>query len=119
MMHTDPGESQECAIDCDLTGAKAGVEKPGLNSLLYLNPNCVPVVRDRMQRQRVQSESIISVGYDRSTRAVEVEFTGGAVYRYAPVPAYVYRGLLDAPSKGAYVNTVLKPRYKSEGPLKD
>jgi hypothetical protein len=72
-----------------------------------------------MQRQRVQSESILSVGYDRSARAVEVEFTSGAVYRYAPVPAYVYRELLDAPSKGAYVNTVLKPRYKSEGPLKD
>ena len=72
-----------------------------------------------MQRQRVKSESIISVGYDRSERAVEVEFTGGAVYRYAAVPAYVYRELLDAPSKGVYVNTVLKPRYKSHGPLKD
>jgi lysyl-tRNA synthetase class 2 len=51
-------------------------------------------------------------------KAVEVEFVGGGVYRYSPVPVYVYRELLDAPSKGTYVNTVLKPRYKSEGPLR-
>lgn len=71
-----------------------------------------------MQRQPVKSESIKSVGYDRNARAIEVEFAGGAVYRYAPAPLYAYRDLLDAPSKGVYVNTVLKPRYKSEGPLK-
>jgi len=70
-----------------------------------------------MQRQAVVSKSINSVGYDRSARIVEIEFAGGAVYRFAPVPVYVYRELLDAPSKGVYVNTVLKPRYKSEGPL--
>ena len=71
-----------------------------------------------MQRQTVNSTSIVSVGYDRSARVVEVEFEGGTVYRYSPVPVYVYRELLDAPSKGTYVNTVLKPRFKIEGPLK-
>lgn len=70
-----------------------------------------------MQRQAVVSKSINSVGYDRSARIVEIEFADGAVYRFAPVPVYIYRELLDAPSKGVYVNTVLKPRYKSEGPL--
>jgi hypothetical protein len=49
---------------------------------------------------------------------VEIEFSGGAVYRYTPVPVYVYRELLDAPSKGDYVESVIKPRFKSEGPLK-
>ena len=86
---------------------------------LCLNPNCVPAVSGPMQRQHVKSDSIISVGYDRSERAVEVEFTGGVVYRYAGVPVYVYRELLDAPSISDYVSTVLKPRYKSRGPLKD
>jgi hypothetical protein len=71
-----------------------------------------------MQRQAVESSTINSVGYDRAAKVVEIEFTGGAIFRYAPVPVYVYRELLDAPSKGVYVNTVIKPRYKSEGPLK-
>ena len=51
-------------------------------------------------------------------RTVEIEFSGGAVYRYTPVPVYVYRELLDAPSKGDYVESVIKPRFKSQGPLK-
>jgi hypothetical protein len=49
---------------------------------------------------------------------VEIEFTDGAIYRYAPVPAYIFRELLDAPSKTVFVNTVIKPRFKSEGPIK-
>ena len=71
-----------------------------------------------MQRQAVNSTSIASVGYDRAARVVEIEFEGGMVFRYSPVPVYVYRELLDAPSKGVYVNTVIKPRFKSEGPIK-
>jgi hypothetical protein len=72
-----------------------------------------------MQRQPVRSERIHSVGYDRATRAVEVEFVDGNVYRYTPVPVYVFRELLDAPSKGDYVESVIKPRFKSEGPFKE
>ena len=71
-----------------------------------------------MRRQLVSSSSITSVGYDRASRVVEIEFTGGAVFRYAPVPAYIFRELLDAPSKGVYVKTVIQPRFKSEGPVK-
>ena len=71
-----------------------------------------------MQRQPVNSESIASVGYVRASRVVEIEFTGGAVYRYSPVPVYIFRELLDAPSKGEFVNSVIKPRFKCEGPLK-
>ena len=83
-----------------------------------VNPRYVPVVWDEMKRQAVSSESITSVGYDRTAKIVEIEFTGGNIYQYSPVPVYVYRELLDAPSKGVYVTTVLKPRYKSQGPLK-
>ncbi|MEO6006294.1 MAG: KTSC domain-containing protein [Opitutus sp.] len=71
-----------------------------------------------MRRQAVNSDTINSVGYDRATRVVEIEFTGGAIYRYSPVPVYIFRELLDAPSKGTFVNSVIKPRFKSEGPIK-
>jgi len=72
-----------------------------------------------VHRQTVNSDSIFSVGYDRASRVVEIEFTGGMVFRYSPVPVYVYRELLDAPSKGTYVNNVLKQRFKIEGPIKE
>lgn len=72
-----------------------------------------------MRRQPVNSSSINSVAYDRAARAVEIEFIGGAVFRYTPVPAYIYRELLDAPSKGDYVKSVIQPRFKSEGPIKE
>ena len=82
-----------------------------------MNRNGIRVVFERMQRQPVKSSTINSVGYDRSARIVEIEFNDGGVFRYAPVPVYIFRDLLDAPSKTVFVNTVIKPRYKSEGPV--
>lgn len=69
---------------------------------------------DLMLRQNVHSENIVSVGYDRPTRVVEIEFSDGAIVRYTPVPVYVFRELLDSESKSNFVETVLKPRFKSE-----
>jgi len=42
------------------------------------------------------------VGYDQEQRVLEVEFTGGAVYRYFDVPPGVHRGLMAAESHGWY-----------------
>lgn len=66
---------------------------------------------ERMQRQPVDSSSIVSVGYDEATHELEIEFQGGRVYRYQSVPAAAYRLLLRAPSIGEYVNQVIKPRF--------
>jgi hypothetical protein len=68
----------------------------------------------RMRRQTVHSENIVTVGYDRPSRVVEIEFSDGAIVRYTPVPVYVFRELLDSDSKGNFIETVLKPRFKSE-----
>jgi len=64
-----------------------------------------------MQRSRVSSTSVRSVGYDRRTHALEIEFLSGSVYRYAMVPASVFERLRTAPSVGSFVNSVVKPRY--------
>ena len=53
----------------------------------------------------------MSVGYDALTHELEVEFQGGRVYRYAHVPAAAFRLLLQAPSIGEFVNSVIKPRF--------
>lgn len=71
-----------------------------------------------MIRQSVNSTTIASVGYDRATRVVEIEFRDGVLFRYSPVPVYIFRELLDAPSIDAFVASVIRPRFKSEGPIK-
>jgi len=57
-----------------------------------------------IERTPVRSSALRSVGYDREQRVLEIEFTGGAVYRYFDVPAEVHRGLMAAESHGRYFN---------------
>jgi hypothetical protein len=66
-----------------------------------------------MERTPVESRSIVSVGYDEAAFELEIEFHNGRVYRYSHVPAAAYRLLLQAPSIGQYVNTVIKPRFEA------
>ena len=53
-------------------------------------------------RQVIQSSSLRSIGYDRATATLEVEFTNGGVYRYADVPADVWSAFRQADSKGKF-----------------
>ncbi|MEV7776764.1 KTSC domain-containing protein [Kitasatospora sp. NPDC088351] len=64
-----------------------------------------------MNRTPVDSSLLLSVGYDRSARALELEFTGGHVYTYADVPARVHRELMAAESHGRYFNRAIRGRY--------
>lgn len=64
-----------------------------------------------LKRVPVSSSSVRSVGYDPIRFVLEIEFMSGAVYRYSHVPAAAHRLLLQAPSIGEYVNTIIKPRF--------
>ena len=65
-----------------------------------------------MKLRRVQSSAIEAAGYDAERGWLEVRWIGQArVYRYHRVPAEVYQELLQAESKGTYVNEQVKPRY--------
>lgn len=61
-----------------------------------------------MERIPVQSSNLASVGYDPATATLEVEFLNGSVYQYFGVPESVYEGLLNAPSKGSYLDQHVK-----------
>jgi hypothetical protein len=63
--------------------------------------------------RRVSTESIAvsSVGYDPRTKSLDVEYVGGAVYRYYPVPERIHRQLLLAESKGQFVNDRIRDAY--------
>lgn len=61
-----------------------------------------------MERVPVQSSSLASVGYDPDSGTLEVEFHTASVYQYFGVPAEVHQALLDAPSKGRFLDQVIK-----------
>ncbi len=65
-----------------------------------------------MQRQSVSSSAIRSVGYDPASRKMEIVFRSSSqVYHYCGVPESVFKGLLQASSKGRYYQNNIKDRY--------
>ena len=58
----------------------------------------------------VNSSAIRAVGYDGST--LTVEFHNGRTYEHPHVPDAVFEGLMQAPSKGAYHNQIIRGRCK-------
>lgn len=65
-----------------------------------------------MRRDPVTSSNIAEVGYDTNNRILEILFNSGAVYQYFDVPQQVYDGLMNASSKGGYVNSNVKGHYR-------
>jgi hypothetical protein len=60
----------------------------------------------------VGSTSIAAVGYAEEERTLRVRFVGGGTYDYLEVPRRTFNELLDAPSKGRFVNWRIKPFYE-------
>ncbi len=55
-----------------------------------------------MERRRVNSSKIRSVGYDERARILEVEHSDGTVYQYTGVSQEVHRRMMAAPSIVSY-----------------
>ena len=64
-----------------------------------------------MLRTPVSSSDLQSVGYDATTRTLEVEFNSRSVYQYSGVPESIYRGLMSASSHGKYFHAYIKDSY--------
>ncbi len=67
-----------------------------------------------MERQAVSSSNLVSIGYDPNSETLEVEFNGGAIYRYFNVPSFEYERLMAASSHGIYFNANIKDTYPFE-----
>jgi len=59
----------------------------------------------------VASSNVEAIGYDPDARDLHVRFLSSGHYVYRDVPEYVYRDLLNAPSKGSFINREIKKRY--------
>lgn len=64
-----------------------------------------------MDRYSVASSNIASIGYDAPSQTLEVEFLSGTIYQYFGVPENMYDELMQAGSKGRFLNTYIKNAY--------
>jgi KTSC domain len=66
-----------------------------------------------MDRIRVSSTNIRSIGYDEGSQTLEVEFKSGGIYDYAGVPKNVHQRFMAAPSKGRFFDSSIKDKYRT------
>ena len=64
-----------------------------------------------MQREKVTSEAIASIGYNEEDATLEVEFAGGGVYDYFDVGPDVWEAFREAESKGAFFSAEIRGAY--------
>jgi len=55
---------------------------------------------------------ILKIGYNSDEQELYVQFLSGATYVYHGVPEHVYEEIMGAPSKGSYLNRVIKGVYE-------
>ncbi len=66
----------------------------------------------RLLKTTLDSSSLASISYDPKANLLEVVFRRtGHIYDYFGVPRSIYRDLMDAESKGAFLNQVIKPNF--------
>lgn len=55
-----------------------------------------------MERKKIVSSNINSIGYDEDTKTLEVEFFNQKVYQYSPITQEGYSLLMNAESIGSF-----------------
>ncbi|HET9166087.1 MAG TPA: DUF5615 family PIN-like protein, partial [Candidatus Angelobacter sp.] len=73
-----------------------------------------PIAGKNPTKVFVESTAISSISYDPKSQTLDIEFkSSGETYRYFDVPNDEYQRLLAAASKGAYLNSEIKPKYRT------
>jgi hypothetical protein len=66
-----------------------------------------------MKREDVKSSNIKAVGYDHTTKIMEIEFKNGGVYSYEGVHPDHHAKLMAADSIGGHVGKHIRGKYKT------
>jgi hypothetical protein len=67
-----------------------------------------------LERKSVKSFTLRSVGYDESTKILEIEFHTGVVYQYSGVPVKVYADLMHSAEIGKYFSEKVRPKFHTK-----
>lgn len=62
-----------------------------------------------------ESSNIEGYGYDYKKKILWVAFQNNRVYKYEDVPETIFEGLSNAESKGKYVASNIRNKYKTTG----
>ena len=60
----------------------------------------------------VDSSNIEAIGYADDAQELHVQFLGGGYYIYHDVPRHIFDELMNAPSKGSFLNREVKNAYQ-------
>jgi len=64
-----------------------------------------------VERKRVNSSKLRSVGYDEKSMTLEVEMSNGQVYQYVKVYPEVYRRFMAAPNPTSFIEDKIDEEY--------
>jgi hypothetical protein len=64
-----------------------------------------------VDRKRLNSSQIRSVGYDESSQTLEIEFPSGSIVQYSRVSPEVHRRLMAAPSPGSFFQDRIEDEF--------
>ena len=67
-----------------------------------------------MERKKVNSGTLRSVGFDERNRTLEVEFNDGRVVQYAGVSSEVHRRLRSSPSMVSYFRDNIEESFTAK-----
>ena len=65
-----------------------------------------------MNRTKVKSSNLASIGYDKEKKILEVEFLKSGIYQYLDVEEEEYTNLMSAESHGKYFASNVKARHE-------
>jgi len=67
-----------------------------------------------LERLPVKSRILRSVGYDATTKTLELEFQTGVVYHYLRVPPKVYADLMHSEEAGKYFSEKIRQKFQAK-----
>lgn len=67
-----------------------------------------------MERKRVNSSRLRSVGYDERQQVLEIEFSNGQVWQYSRVSPEVHRRLMAAPNPTSFFDDRIAEEYSGK-----
>ena len=65
-------------------------------------------MKQEIKRVIVNSTNIQEIGYDETTRTMEIKFKHGGIYQYHPVTLQGYNSFLRSKSKGEFFHKNIK-----------
>ena len=66
-----------------------------------------------MERKRVNSSRLRSIGYDEKNQVLEIEMSNGQVYQYSKVSPEVHRRFMAAPNPTSFFDDKIAEEYSS------